>query len=1522
MDDEYSYYGEDEREGNEDLCFFNVRDHVDQDDGVRETIEENIDRELDSSSAINKNKQEGQEEEEEDSEELERKTKELQVIFNCLPPVLIKRVLGREDVKGSIEKASRKLQEFQDMENPADRETALGQGTTVVTEGVVKFEYEEHRGHDIKGDDDYAEEEGNKDLGSFNAREHVDQDDRVHETIEENIDTELDLSSAINKNKQEDQEEEEEDPEELERKSKQLQGIFSCLPSVLIKRILRREDVKGSIEKASQKLQEFQDMENPAVLFKNPAEGKPSAERPEGKFEATQTRSSIKQAWVAEGKPYRGPEQESNRGRKKGRKPREKNQKQGQYDDAVRHDEGRNSCDGDISDQSEGNHAYRGHNPTSPPDAPKPQSTRSLSQSRKPERSQEVTRSPSPSSRKVSPRKPLSDPSPSQSGQKSTPPPVAPKPQSTRLLDHSTPKPKETASGRGGRPGGNYREQYPIPGDFQESDQFPDAEDQSQFMLRQLSQRNRGSRDCHEMQVHPVSLRELVGSETIAPSSIDDSDREKVRQDEPSKIGQEDSGRAQNRRSNRGRGQTGIRGAQSKSSVTGEGPADMVENGEDRPQFERNKLLIQGLGGKTTEDGLRNFIEAKSGGEEVKDVQMLKNGNALVIMADNIKDFRKINTECEERGLDDAQVSIEQVPVCKSILVTGFSKNVTHNFIEQYFESPRNGGGPVEKVHYIPKSGRAVVVFQYTKDMERVLTRHEEKPHVLQQTQVSIEVYKEFLEVEEADVVDGSGDLGATAIRASEARESKKHDAKPKQLHVPVDPDVMEYVNSTGFQAELNNLMAVKKSEITWKANKKMAVIVYRGEEESNSWQSECVNQLQSYFGKFAKCDVQVSKDFWEAVVAKVPSIRACLGVVPPLVKTIPDSNVARIVSLGTDVKSNEEKVKSKLEEIYREETRKTYLKKKIPNVPKKRLIFLKKIKLAEKLQEKNKELEIKFDGEAEEVYLEGPHKAIARQSGPQVQQECNQLGKQSPGTAVLTNGGSLQVPYIIHIIPGSSDKKHLQQCLEEGLRIADTNNFQAISIPCVGTGGYGLTGADSAELTFKALNAFSVRCKSIKKVRVVVFQASMMQEFLREQKKQPLQDIEEEDSDAENAAARQTRRLRRRQVPVQDNEDFVRISVIGKDKFSVKGALKSLKRKLGPASTSWPGYRTTRGAPDTLKLISKETWREDLVLREPDGKEKRSGRCKGLDDAQVSIEQVPVCKNILETGFYENDQFMLYFESPRNGGGPVEKVHYLPKSGRAVVVFQYKKDMERVLTRHEEKPHVLQQTQVSIKVYQDFLEVEEVDVADGSGNLGATATGAREARVSKKHDPKTKQLHIPVDPDVMEYINSTGFQAELNNLMAVKKSEITWKANNKMAVIVYRGGEESDSWQSECVDKMQSYLGKFAKCDVQVSKDFWEAVVAKVPSIRACLGVVPPLVKTIPDSNVARIVSLGTDVKSNEEKVKSKLEEIYREETRKTYLKKKIPNVPQKGLNFLKKIKIAEKLQEKNKELEIKFDG
>ena len=101
---------------------------------------------------------------------------------------------------------------------------------------------------------------------------------------------------------------------------------------------------------------------------------------------------------------------------------------------------------------------------------------------------------------------------------------------------------------------------------------------------------------------------------------------------------------------------------------------------------------------------------------------------------------------------------------------------------------------------------------------------------------------------------------------------------------------------------------------------------------------------------------------------------------------------------------------------------------------------------------------------------------------------------------------------------------------------------------------------------------------------------------------------------------------------------------------------------------------------------------------------------------------------------------------------------------------------MERVLTRHEEKPHEFEQTQLSIRVYREFLEDEEVDGAEDSGDLGATATAASESRVSQKPDAKAQYQHMPVDPDVMEYITFKGFQAELNNSLTGKKNKLKIK--------------------------------------------------------------------------------------------------------------------------------------------------
>ena len=89
-------------------------------------------------------------------------------------------------------------------------------------------------------------------------------------------------------------------------------------------------------------------------------------------------------------------------------------------------------------------------------------------------------------------------------------------------------------------------------------------------------------------------------------------------------------------------------------------------------------------------------------------------------------------------------------------------------------------------------------------------------------------------------------------------------------------------------------------------------------------------------------------------------------------------------------------------------------------------------------------------------------------------------------------------------------------------------------------------------------------------------------------------------------------------------------------------------------------------------------------------------------------------------------------------------------------------------------QPHEFKQTQLSIRAYREFLEDQDVYGAEDSSDVAAPTTGANESQKSQKPDANGQQLHIAVNPDVMEYVTFSGFQAELNNSLPGKKSEIT----------------------------------------------------------------------------------------------------------------------------------------------------
>lgn len=460
--------------------------------------------------------------------------------------------------------------------------------------------------------------------------------------MEENDDIGLtaDLSTAASKKIKE-----EEDPEEMEEKLRRLEEVFSCLPPVLIKRILHRDDVRGDIDKASEKLQEFQDMENPLDIFKTPVAAKPPTVKPRGRFDGSQVDGSCNQAEDRRGqqKSFRGAEPRNFRGRRNRRGSGNENamhREQGEFKE-VR-DLRRHSFDNNNMEQRGGYQAHRGQNTRQsggvrgrPRGGPRGAPRGGFLQGRGDYQGFRDNG--------------MGMPVPLMSqewgfGADNTFQPQRGHGNWGGRGHQPKPKPKSKNKSRGYRGRGNNVQrqgEYQTPGGFHE-DQFSGGNEQFQYNQRQrYSERGRGQQNQGRIEIRgrnapPVFLGDLASGNTEARRACDDSDLGPFGGVDSNSRGQGNRGGPRDSARNRGRGQRGMRRAQSLSSVVGgDQSAGIGENVEVQPRFERNKLLICGLSESTTEDGVINFIEAMSG-EDVEKVQKLTNGNALVTMVNEI----------------------------------------------------------------------------------------------------------------------------------------------------------------------------------------------------------------------------------------------------------------------------------------------------------------------------------------------------------------------------------------------------------------------------------------------------------------------------------------------------------------------------------------------------------------------------------------------------------------------------------------------------------------------------------------------------------------------------------------------------------------------------------------------------------------------------------------------------------------------------------------------------------------------
>ncbi len=107
---------------------------------------------------------------------------------------------------------------------------------------------------------------------------------------------------------------------------------------------------------------------------------------------------------------------------------------------------------------------------------------------------------------------------------------------------------------------------------------------------------------------------------------------------------------------------------------------------------------------------------------------------------------------------------------------------------------------------------------------------------------------------------------------------------------------------------------------------------------------------------------------------------------------------------------------------------------------------------------------------------------AIHRAAGPQLLEECRNLGGCPTGQAKLTRGYGLPAKYVIHTVGpvwqgGTHDESQiLAQCYRNCLDLASVHGIKTIGFPNISTGVYGFPKEEAARIALREVGTYLSR--------------------------------------------------------------------------------------------------------------------------------------------------------------------------------------------------------------------------------------------------------------------------------------------------------------------------------------------------------------------------------------------------------------------------------------------------------------
>jgi O-acetyl-ADP-ribose deacetylase len=119
---------------------------------------------------------------------------------------------------------------------------------------------------------------------------------------------------------------------------------------------------------------------------------------------------------------------------------------------------------------------------------------------------------------------------------------------------------------------------------------------------------------------------------------------------------------------------------------------------------------------------------------------------------------------------------------------------------------------------------------------------------------------------------------------------------------------------------------------------------------------------------------------------------------------------------------------------------------------------------------------------------------AIHRAAGPQLLEECIQIGGCPTGEARITKGYKLPARYVIHTVGpvwhggDQGEPEKLAACYRNALQLAAENGARTIAFPGISTGVYGYPVEDATRLAMTTVRDCLAELPGIEEVRFVTF--------------------------------------------------------------------------------------------------------------------------------------------------------------------------------------------------------------------------------------------------------------------------------------------------------------------------------------------------------------------------------------------------------------------------------------------------